>query len=106
MVNLNKLYPLSINVQGAFSEKIVKVEHHDISDWESPDILWLDYTPDDKFSKGTYFSISRLSKDSDFWSTSINEANEFGGHPTTWVESGTENELLGKINGYLKQYGN
>jgi hypothetical protein len=106
MAELAALYPLSIIVNVHFSGDIIKVEPHDISDWESPDILWLEHTPENKFSKGVYLSISRLSKAADFWSVTINDANGTGGHPTTWGESGSENELLGKINSCLKQYRN
>lgn len=105
-VNLSELYPLTINVYSVFAEQIVKLTKHDISDWESPDVAWLEYTPEDRSSEGLYLSISRLSKESDLWYASLNEADRFGGHPTTWDESGSENELLGKIISLLKKHGN
>jgi len=76
--------------------KVCKVEGHEVGD---PDLLWLEYTPDDALSQGEYIAVEQVGADC---IVTHNDAYNFGGSVTNWHFSGTEAQSIACLLTYLK----
>lgn len=80
------------------SRFFMRVEPHDgQSDEYTPDLLWLEFTPDDHHSAGVVLSISPATADRMLWSFSMDEANRYGGWVTLESATGTADEIIARI---------
>jgi hypothetical protein len=104
-----KLYKFSLMILDKLRSKGIAVEHisyHDIDDPESPDRLWIEYTPNDPMCEGKYLDLSPYYNDDDKFFAEVASANNFGGHPTHWdMVLSTHNErdideLLNSVMGF------
>ena len=92
-----KLYRPSQAILAARATLFAKVETHDDDDPESADSLWLESTPDDAFSEGEVLSIAPATSDQSLWFATMDSAYRFGGWPTYWSMTGTDDEVIASV---------
>lgn len=92
-----KLYRPSKAILAARAALFAKVEPHDDDDPESADNLWIESTPDDSFSEGEVLSIAPATSDQNLWFATMDSAYRFGGWPTSWSTTGTDDEVIASV---------
>jgi frataxin-like iron-binding protein CyaY len=91
---IDRLYEPANTIVAMLERRFVKVEHHDVSDSESADMLWLESTPEDAFSEGKVLVISPATADQTLWFAALDSAHRFGGWPTSWYMTGSADEII------------
>ncbi|MBN8924122.1 MAG: hypothetical protein BGP10_04280 [Rhodanobacter sp. 68-29] len=76
--------------------RFCRLDVHDEAD--QGDRLWLEYTPDNPVSEGSYISITQ---DGSSCYVCHDAADNFGGHPTFWDCYGTEVTVKAALLTYL-----
>lgn len=96
---LQAFYEPSARALAALESRFfMRVEPHDgRGDEDTPDLLWLEFTPDDHNSAGVVLSISPATADRMLWSFSMDEANRYGGWVTLESATGTADEIIARI---------
>ena len=97
------LFEVSKRVIKALPSSFLKATPHDADDWEHPDRLWIEWTPDSDVCEGQYISVGKLTQDGCLWCAESATADRFGGHPTLWDVSGTESEVAQAVINHLKE---
>ena len=91
------LYPPTRIIASMLTGRFVNVEAHDISDSESPDLLWLESTPDDALSEGKVLTINPATDDQTSWYAALDSAHKFGGWSTSWSIIGSPEKIVVEI---------
>lgn len=95
---------LSENILYHFPSLFVHIDPHDHSDgdWEHPDRLWIEYTPNNPTSMGYYLDISLGDKDGLVWCASCSFAEVYGGHSETWSACGSFDTVFNEVMTFLE----
>lgn len=87
-------------VSAALPNRFVEVESI-VNGIERKDRLWLERNPSDSLCEGEYFDITAPGL-YDFWWAVHESANKFGGVPTLWDFSGSEDQVADAIIDYIE----
>lgn len=94
---IDRLYGPARALVAMLEGRFVKIEAHDSSEPESPDLLWLESTPEDPLSEGEVLTISPATSDQCLWFAELDSANRFGGWPTCWSMTGSSDEIVSGV---------
>lgn len=103
---MKELFELSKKIMEAAGGSLFKKTepHDDPLDWESPDLLWNETTPENETSHGEYFAISKATENGEMWCVMHNASFTTGGDPTIWSCFGDEGSVLKAVIEYLNHH--